>query len=80
VVGDFVLLQPGDIVSADGVLVAGSVVVNQASLNGERNSKEKIVAPEAYVPLNSEDFNDRFLVFRGSVTSSSDILFLCLWV
>jgi magnesium-transporting ATPase (P-type) len=70
VVGDYVLLQPGDIVPADGVLVAGSVVVNQASLNGERNSKEKIVAPADYAPMNPEDFNDRFLVFRGSIIST----------
>lgn len=35
VVGDFVLLQPGEIVPADGVLISGHVMLNEASLTGE---------------------------------------------
>lgn len=36
VVGDRVLLQAGDRVPADGVVVAGRVAVDQASLSGEK--------------------------------------------
>lgn len=35
VVGDYVLLQPGEIVSADGELIAGQILLNEASLTGE---------------------------------------------
>lgn len=41
VVGDIVLLQTGDKVPADGVLVEGSVSVDESSLTGETKEKEK---------------------------------------
>ena len=41
VVGDYVLLQPGDTVPADGFLVAGYVDANEAALTGESEAVKK---------------------------------------
>jgi Ca2+-transporting ATPase len=35
VVGDFILLKPGDTIPTDGVLIAGNLNVNEAALTGE---------------------------------------------
>lgn len=64
------LLQPGDIVSADGVLVAGSILANQSTLTGENNTKQKTTAPGHYEPADTNDINDKYLVFRGSETGT----------
>lgn len=41
VVGDFVLLERGERVPADGILHSGELMVNQAALNGESKEAEK---------------------------------------
>lgn len=43
VVGDYVQLQPGEIVPADGVLVSGHILLNESSLTGE--SEPCVVTP-----------------------------------
>jgi magnesium-transporting ATPase (P-type) len=48
VVGDYVLLQPGEIVPADGVLVSGHVMLNEASLTGESE-------PRMFLPIQEQD-------------------------
>lgn len=55
VVGDFVLLESGDRVCADGVLVEGEIYVDESMLTGETKEKLKVV-------------NDK--VFRGSVITN----------
>ena len=45
VVGDLVLLQPGDRIPADGVLVEGQLEVDQSVLNGESKEAQKHPAP-----------------------------------
>ena len=72
VVGDAVLLEAGDKLPADGVLIEGSMQVDQAALNGESEPARKIsreikqesidVAPEG-----SADLLDKHSLFRGSV-------------
>jgi calcium-translocating P-type ATPase len=42
VVGDYLLLQPGDTVPADGYLVAGHADVNEAALTGESEAVKKV--------------------------------------
>ena len=42
VVGDFVLLQGGDKIWADGILIDGNIRVNNASLNGEPDNIKKV--------------------------------------
>ena len=41
VVGDLVLLQSGDKIPADGIIVEGKVSVDESSMNGEAREKEK---------------------------------------
>lgn len=73
VTGDFVLLQAGDKVSADGVLVSGEIKVNQASLNGESEDAKKAPAPAGYQYDETKvDFLDPCKVYRGSVVTSGE--------
>jgi calcium-translocating P-type ATPase len=47
VVGDIILLQPGDVIPVDGVIIAGHVDVNEASLTGESEPiRKKALPPE----------------------------------
>jgi len=71
VTGDYVLLQAGDKVPADGKVVKGELKVNQASLTGESESIYKIRIPYDYVPK-SKDLADPHLVFRGSVVDDGE--------
>lgn len=41
VVGDVILLQPGDVIPVDGIAIAGHVDVNEASLTGESEPIKK---------------------------------------
>ena len=49
VTGDYVLLQAGDKVCADGVIISGEIKVNQASLNGESEDATKTEAGDGFV-------------------------------
>lgn len=71
VVGDCVLLQTGDKIPADGILLEGELSADQAVLNGEAKEAHKIVMPDNYVEQESGmDFLNEFKVFRGSVVCS----------
>ncbi|GAM19612.1 hypothetical protein SAMD00019534_027870 [Acytostelium subglobosum LB1] len=72
VVGDYILLQAGDKIPADGKLVAGELFVNQSSLNGESALEKKTVAPVSYQPANKNNFLDHHLCFRGSVVEDGE--------
>lgn len=50
VVGDYVLLQPGDTVPTDGLLVAGHAEVDEAALTGESEPVKKTAWPEGTDP------------------------------
>lgn len=65
-IGDIVLLQPGDIIPSDGHLIEGFVFVDQSSLNGETLPEEKYPTDD-YFPTNPNDINDKYLLFRGTV-------------
>ncbi len=68
VVGDYVLLQLGDKVPADGIIVDGTVQVDQSVLNGE--AKEATKTPtdaNDTASAESKDFLNAHKVFRGSV-------------
>ncbi len=67
VVGDCVVLQTGDKVPADGVLIDGEISVDQAALNGEAREEFKTSAGEDYSPAIEIDFEDEHRVFRGSI-------------
>jgi calcium-translocating P-type ATPase len=68
VVDDWVLLQLGDKIPADGIMRHGVIQVDQSALNGEAEEAEKIALPDGDQELkDSLDFLDPFQVFRGSV-------------
>ena len=48
VVGDLVVLQSGDKILADGVLVEGELSVDNSALNGEAEECKKTPAPEGF--------------------------------
>jgi Ca2+-transporting ATPase len=73
--GDYVLLQSGDKIPADGIIINGELKVNQASLTGESEEITKIVTDENY-KLNSNDFNDPHYIFRGSVVDDGEAVAL----
>ena len=54
VVGDYVLLQPGDTVPTDGLLIAGHAEVDEAALTGESEPVKKTAGPEGADPAAEE--------------------------
>lgn len=70
VVGDKVLLQSGDKVPADGLLVSGNLKVNNAALNGEAEECLKTEADENFQfpeEITGDTFVDKHSIFRGAV-------------
>lgn len=80
VVGDYILLQVGDKIPADGVLVAGEIRAKQDSLDGEPKPRKKLIADPKYVPENRKNIKDKYLVFQGTLVDSGEgvLLFVCL--
>ncbi len=70
VVGDFVVLQSGDMIPADGIVYEGSVRVDQSSLNGE--SKEVLKERSENKRDKNRDFWDKETLYRGSVVCSGE--------
>lgn len=70
VVGDKVLLQSGDKIPADGVLVSGSLRVDNSALNGEAEECKKTATSESFdLPedITGDTFVDDHSLFRGAV-------------
>ena len=59
VVGDIVILNSGDKIPADGIIIEGSIFVDESSLTGEAKEKQK-------------DIND--YVYRGSVVTDKSAI------
>lgn len=73
--GDVILLQAGDQVPVDGVLVKGECKVNQASLNGESRDEQKETSKTPIdTDIKCEDFANPNWIFRGSVVTSGEVL------
>ncbi len=73
VVGDCIMLQTGDKVPADGVLVEGSMKVDQSVLNGESEEAKKKAIPENYQDEDKAmDFLNVYKVFRGTIVCSGN--------
>ena len=78
VVGDIVYLQAGDKIPADGIIVQGSIKVDQAALNGETEEVEVVLAFEfkdnkkEYVVYtkNEKDENGNVTVYVSNVDRS----------
>lgn len=70
VVGDKVLLQSGDKIPADGVLISGSLRVDNSALNGEAEECKKTAADESFQlaeNITGDTFVDAHSLFRGAV-------------
>ena len=70
VVGDKVLLQSGDKIPADGILISGDLRVDNSALNGEAEECKKFAASEdTEFPENitGDTFVDKYSLFRGAV-------------
>ena len=70
VVGDKIILQSGNKVPADGVLIDGSLRVDNSALNGEAEECKKTQAEEGFeLPENitGDTFVDKHSLFRGAV-------------
>ena len=68
VVNDIVLLEQGDKIPADGIIIDGSISVDESSLSGESKEKQK------YKIVN--DIKEENKVFRGTVVTNKKGLML----
>ena len=69
VVGDIVLLQPGDRIPADGVILDGKLDVDQSALNGESKDAEKFRFSGV---ADADDFLNPSRLFSGSVVCAGE--------
>ncbi|HPF58131.1 MAG TPA: calcium-translocating P-type ATPase, PMCA-type [Candidatus Competibacteraceae bacterium] len=60
VVGDYILLQPGDTVPTDGLLIAGHAEVDEAALTGESEPVKKTALPEGADPATDVEEHQLF--------------------
>ncbi len=73
VVDDCILLQSGDKIPADGIIIDGILKVDQSVLNGESKEASKEAIPENYVDTDENiNFLNPYKVFRGSVVCSNN--------
>jgi calcium-translocating P-type ATPase len=68
VVGDYLLLQPGDTVPADGYLVAGHADVNEAALTGESEAIKKIALMNEHDEVHKENLIERACLIEDGET------------
>jgi Ca2+-transporting ATPase len=73
--GDYILLQAGDKVPADGYVVEGEIKVNQASLTGESDPVSKTKAPDDY-KFDPQDLLDEHSLYRGAVIEDGEAVMI----
>ena len=69
--GDQILLQSGDKIPVDGIILEGELKVNQAVLNGESEDAKKLPLGDEAEPDSSDLFTE-LKVFRGTVVTSGE--------
>ncbi len=73
VVGDAILLQSGDKIPADGIIIDGDIKVDQSVLNGESREARKEAVPEGWTDTDENiNFDNEHKVFRGAVVCSGN--------
>lgn len=75
VTGDYVLLQAGDKVPADGYLVKGDLKINQASLTGESEAVNKFPNTDDN-EIDPTDLTSEYRLFRGSVVEDGEAVMI----
>lgn len=73
--GDYILLQSGNQVPADGEVKQGELKVNQASLTGEFENVNKVPTTQD-TSIDANNFSDPHYVFKGSVISEGEAVIL----
>ena len=68
---DIVYLQAGDKIPADGIILEGSIKVDQSALNGETEEAEKLPNTED-ASFDKKDLLNKFYVYRGTVVVSGE--------
>ncbi|MCI5750989.1 MAG: calcium-translocating P-type ATPase, PMCA-type [Oscillospiraceae bacterium] len=78
VAGDYILLQSGDKIPADGIIADGTIKVDQSVLNGESKEATKKVMPEGYVEDEEKalDTLNEYKVFRGTIVCSGNAVMI----
>ena len=74
--GDYVLLQSGDKIPADGFLIAGDLKVNQASLTGESDNISKKPLEESEIANHPLELSSQHGLFRGAVVDEGEAVML----
>ncbi|MFY0687141.1 MAG: calcium-translocating P-type ATPase, PMCA-type [Cyclobacteriaceae bacterium] len=69
--GDQVLLQSGDKIPADGLILEGDIKVNQASLTGETEPVSKTVHEEG-IDFDPSDLANHYSLLRGTVVEDGE--------
>ena len=69
--GDQILLQSGDKIPVDGIILEGELKVNQAVLNGESEDAKKLPLGDQAEPDSSDLFTE-LKAFRGTVVTSGE--------
>ena len=69
--GDVVLIQAGDKVPVDGLIIKGNISVSQAALNGESRDEKKTAAFDMEY-AETTDYGCKEKVFMGSVVTSGE--------
>lgn len=73
VIGDAILLQSGDKIPADGIIIDGDIKVDQSVLNGESREAKKTAIPEGWTDTDENtNFDNEHKVFRGAVVCSGN--------
>lgn len=73
VVGDAILLQAGDKIPADGIVIDGDLKVDQSVLNGESREAKKTAVPDGWKDTDENtNFDSEYKVYRGAVVCSGN--------
>ena len=67
--GDFVLIKPGEVVPADGLIISGSSQINEAMLSGEQTPVEKSIHDNVFAGTINSDGNLKVEVKQPSSES-----------
>lgn len=70
VVGDFVLVQSGEKIHADGFLYDGSIKVDNSALNGESDEVKKL--PTDFYDFDNGEMTDKHMMLRGALVSDGE--------
>lgn len=73
VTGDFIRLEAGDRIPADGLLIDGEIDVDQSALNGEMKESHKTSAIKVdYEESNDKNLMNPYLLFNGCIVTQGE--------